>query len=585
MKKNNYNIKRNPPKLSSKDIEQHKDFDALLNQFETSPASNSSTSNTSSGSNIIRPLYIISGAVAAALIGLVVFFNISSPVEPSYDYEKENHAYFASQPYVNPPLNQSVEDIERTFVKHSLNADLGGVYEHGNGSKLYIPPSAFVHQDGRQVSGEVELSYREFHDFVDIFMAGIPMEYDSAGVKYNLESAGMIEVHAQQNGQRLNLAPDKTINVELASSVKYPKHLNVPPGYNIYKLDEENRDWVYQDVDDMELIGDPFWEEVPTEDAVEQKFKTAKDNLAQKEAKALRNIERENPLPQAPKKPNRATSDNYVFDFDFDLADFPELKIYQDVMWQVINEAEFTAQVAETTWEDAKIAKRSDNQFELTLIGGNTSKTLGVRPVLTGKAYNSAMADFNKAHEEYTAIRKEQEQRIEASKAALREQIRAEREMLNFSYEEKIEHLRKNGGSARQLTGAIAEQNIINRFEISSLGIWNVDRPLPPFVMMVKANFTDEEGIPFAYNTAYMVDKSLNTVYKFMTNKNINLRFNQNSDNLMWLVTNEGKIAICKPAEFKKLTTTQKQHTFAFKVLDKKINSKEDIRAVLNFES
>jgi len=78
---------------------------------------------------------------------------------------------------VNPPIPQA----QKVFASYKVDAHKGGVYEYGNGSKITVPARAFVYEDGSEVTGEVELKYREFHDFVDFFLSGIPMEYDSAG--------------------------------------------------------------------------------------------------------------------------------------------------------------------------------------------------------------------------------------------------------------------------------------------------------------------------------------------------------------------------------------------------------------------
>lgn len=45
----------------------------------------------------------------------------------------------------------------------------------------------------------VKITYREFADPIDFFVSGIPMEYDSAGRKYNFESSGMCEINAYKD--------------------------------------------------------------------------------------------------------------------------------------------------------------------------------------------------------------------------------------------------------------------------------------------------------------------------------------------------------------------------------------------------
>ena len=223
MKKDIYNFKINPPQPSSEDIEKHKDFDALLQKFQETPlpAEKEPTRKP-------RVVWLKYAAAAAAVIMLGVF--AQRLLQEGNTLTEEEH--FATLPFINPPLT----NIKPTFASQKVNANQGGVYEYNNGSKLIVPAAAFVSDDGKMVEGDVDIKYREMHDFVDFFLSGIPMTYDSAGTKYILESAGMVEIYAEQNGQRLKMQPGKEIKVELISYINMPR-LNVSPKYNIYKLD------------------------------------------------------------------------------------------------------------------------------------------------------------------------------------------------------------------------------------------------------------------------------------------------------------------------------------------------------------
>ena len=223
--KNNYNIKLNPKQLTSEQIAKHQDFDALLRQFEkggiVEPPAKSAK---------IRPLYYYIGA-AAAMLGLLVYF-----IGSTDNYQQKSEQYFANQEFIQSPI----ETAKAQFASYAFNANQGGVYEYKSGSRLVVPAAAFVNDRGELIEGEVIIKYREFHDFIDFYLSGIPMTYDSAGTIYTLESAGMMEIYAEKDGQKVKVAPGKSIDVELASAINAPKHLNVPPDYNIYKLDSEN---------------------------------------------------------------------------------------------------------------------------------------------------------------------------------------------------------------------------------------------------------------------------------------------------------------------------------------------------------
>ena len=96
-----------------------------------------------------------------------------------------------------------------------------------------------------------------------------------------------------------------------------PPNLNVPPGYNIYKLDEEKRNWVYREVDNMRLIEDrlptetldknnPFY---PAKKELNEKLQTIQVSQENEMAK----VEASLPKPNKPTKPALANPDAYVF--------------------------------------------------------------------------------------------------------------------------------------------------------------------------------------------------------------------------------------------------------------------------------
>jgi len=181
MKKDIYNFKINPPQPSSEQIAKHQDFDALLKQFQETEKVEPKRKS--------RVIWLRYATAAAAAVVLLFFVRGFFSGEKGMTQEE----YFASQPFVNPPL----ENIKPTFTSKKVSANQGGIYEYDNGSKLIVPAAAFVNQNGKIVEGDVNIKFREMHDYVDFFLSGIPMTYDSAGTKYILESAGMVEIYAE----------------------------------------------------------------------------------------------------------------------------------------------------------------------------------------------------------------------------------------------------------------------------------------------------------------------------------------------------------------------------------------------------
>jgi len=162
------------------------------------------TPNSVEGTPRYRWIYPVLAMAAAGLVGVVMM--ILNPA-PKADSAAEAKAYFASQPFINPPI----KTLKPTYQEQSVDANKGGTYIYENGSTVVVPPSAFINGQGGLVEGSVEIKYREFHDYVDFFISGIPMDYDSMGTRYQLESAGMVEIYAEQNGERLKMNPSTSI--------------------------------------------------------------------------------------------------------------------------------------------------------------------------------------------------------------------------------------------------------------------------------------------------------------------------------------------------------------------------------------
>lgn len=571
--KQNYNFNKNYKPPSSESIAKHQDFDALLNKFEAAnptPTQEATPTITAAAPKSNFKLLPIIGALAmaAALIGWFVFINTGKSLE---EYHKLNRAHFAQSKFINPPF-ENVASAQ--FVSTKINANQGGVYEHETGSRLHIPSAAFIDKDGNAVQGEVDILYREFHDYVDFFIAGIPMTYDSAGVQYTLESAGMIEVYAEQNGKRVRMAPGKNLDVELISHVKMPQSLNIPPSYNIYRLDEEKRNWVFTEVDNIQLV-----EKESIALPAKQEFEAELASIKKVKEEELQKIETKIPLPQSPTKPKKTNGSNSVFDLDF--KDNVELAgLYKNSLWQVSPRSNIKANEIMKNVENADIKKISSSEFEITFTAGNKQQIVLVNPVLTGADYENALADFNRQMQEFQRLKAKRDAQLAAEKAALEEKIAQQKAMANKSYEEKLAILNKAGNTHGAIDLTI-QRKVINRFKATTLGIWNCDRPLPPDIQLLAASFVTDSGKKIENRTAYMIDNSLNTVNRFLATDDARLAINRNSQQLLWVVTSDNKIAVYRAADFDQIPQNENKHTFVLRVIDKELKDASDIREVL----
>ena len=184
------------------------------------------------------------------------------------------------------------------------------------------------------MKGEVELRYREFHDAVDFFVSGIPMTYDSAGVKYQFESAGMMEMLAYQNGRQINMAKGKSINVEMASNYKGTE-------YNLYKLDTLHNNWSCLGKDKVvseskaiaktDSVKRPSLQQTPEYKTIE----TKKEAIKKEKETAITALTK----PAAePRKPMQVNKEKHTFDIAVEPKEFPELAVYKGVLFEIGDE-------------------------------------------------------------------------------------------------------------------------------------------------------------------------------------------------------------------------------------------------------
>ena len=110
------------------------------------------------------------------------------------------------------PLEEQI-----TFNTKTFDADSGIVFHQPTGTHIVIPARVLVDKEGREVTGDVELKFREFQNANEIFLSGIPMQLGENREKY-MSSGGMMELRVEQNGEELVLRNGEEVQVELANA-------------------------------------------------------------------------------------------------------------------------------------------------------------------------------------------------------------------------------------------------------------------------------------------------------------------------------------------------------------------------------
>ncbi|MCB0684680.1 MAG: hypothetical protein KDC32_27750 [Saprospiraceae bacterium] len=567
--KKNYDFRINPKPLSSEEIRQHQDFDALLRQLEE-------VQPVRRPARLRRLLYVASTAAAACLAGWLIFNQVF--IGPPYSERAER--FFAERPFLSEPLAGAVE---ADFASYRVDANQGGVFEYRNGSRLFVPAAAFEDLDGKVVEGEVNIRYREMHDYIDFFLSDIPMAYDSTGRNYVLESAGMMEIYAEQNGQRVRMRPGKTIDVELVSEIDIP-NINVPPRYSVYRLDTLSRKWVYEDVDRLEILeanfhlvdpGHPFYE-------TQAQFRQYLSEIEAAEELAREQMEASFPLPAKPIRPVQYNPAGFVFDFSFSEQAGGATHPYAGALWQLSPDETATEETLNRSWSDMRLQRLNNLGYELTLIDGDKQVVVKVQPVLSGADYQRALETYNRELEIYEQLVAEREATLTTRFDSLQTEFLLRRQSLSDEFQRQYLAYLESG---RQPTGLewATRRKVINRFKADRFGIWNCSRPLPEQTGRVKGHLVDQDGRPFEGEVAYLVDRRRNSVSRIYVDARTELHFDANSDNLLWLVTDDQKLAVFRPADFREVPPGSDEFTFVLQIVDRPIGSEAELREILYF--
>lgn len=557
----------NRPEISSEEILKRKDFNSVLK--------NTTIPNKPFFKN---PWFLSGAVVVAAVVASVLLINNkqsatgnlksadnSDSISLADFYKREE-----SKPCINPPLKNI--NIEYTIYK--VEAEKGATLNFKTGSKLIIPKNSFADENGNLLKGEIELRYREFHNPVDFFVSGIPMTYDSAGVKYQFESAGMMEMLAYQNGKQVQMAKDKSINVEMASDYKGTE-------YNLYKLDTLHNNWSC-------LGKDKVVEELNTATVAAKKISEVKQTPEYKSIETKREAvknEKETALSVLPKpvsepiKPAQVNKLKHTFDIAVEANEFPELAIYKGVLFEIGDENKnFNTTLYNITWDDATL-KEGNNKgknYLLTLKKGTKKYELIVYPVFEGKNYETALKEYKDKYVKYSSIiekRKAEEKRIEEEYQAKLLALKKQQDELMLKWKEE---------QANQFKQMDTQEKVKRMFAINSFGVYNSDcgKNYPQGVLCT-ANLIKDKNVNLLCYDVFLVDKSRNALFTYYKNPITQFSFNPESTNMLWTVE-DGVLYKLKPEQFKDIKGGGMSQLKLNRV-DQKLSTVEDVKACLAF--
>ncbi|MFI5149119.1 MAG: hypothetical protein ACHQRM_05255 [Bacteroidia bacterium] len=543
------NIDREP--LTPEEIRGRKDFNAVLKQYQQSPAQAGSAT---------KPFFKSTGFLASGVlvvctaVSVFMYSIYHSKSESKANVEKSvlkpeqnsNLTYLpAATGNLKMKISPPIKKLDIPYQHYQVDAAQGGEFKTQKGSRIRVPKQAFADANGKALNGQVELRFREFHDPVDFFLCGIPMCYDSAGVRYQFESAGMIELLGFKDGKPVYILPGKKVEIELDS------RRTGGTAYNIYRFDTATCNWEYLGKDKL------------ARQAVSEATGRASDSVSDQarinalpEIKAIdAQIEQvrtdcEKQLQQLPKnpaepsKPVKATASRKHFNIDVKASEFPELVQYKSSDWEVDPaNKKVSDEIFDMTWEDAKLSEGTKKgvNYYLTLSGNNKTIKLLVDPVFEGKNYDKAMADFNSKFKIYESGRQDRlakEQKIKMF----------EDSMVTATVEKRKELLAARNFEMNKTA------SLVSCFSISGFGVYNCDAPCYyPKGMVTPIRLVDASGNLLPCRDAYLVDNSKNSLFTYYGAEIPAFRFNPQAKNLLWTMAN-GKLYLLRNKQFSTIT-------------------------------
>jgi hypothetical protein len=525
----NYQINRNKTPLTPDDVQKGQNFDQFMQAYKAGvkPWYKTNTFYTSAA---------VLGIVA--VVTTVVVVNTSNPTEN------------AQNPFVNAPFaNLDVKD-----TAYTVDAANGGEFLYGTGSLIRVPEGAFLDSAGNLVTGNIQLHYREFHDPASIFLAGIPMTYDSAGVQYHFESAGMFEITATLNGKPLKANPAQAIRIAMASNTSEDK-------FNVYYLDTAKRNWTFIARDKAVNV------------AMEMDSSALKDTaVAAIASTAL----------LAPVKPLRADKARPSFAISFDPAEFPELNLYKGVRFEVDEKkTPYDRNDRKVEWEDAQILRNKDGQsYTVTFTKGENVRPYQTYIVFGDADYGQATKTYDQRYKEYEAALKQKQAKEEKKHDGFFARLMnadARRIFVNDSVLRRALSMRRLGGESEQ------ENMVMREFVVKDFGIWNSDCPssLPQGAEMFVKLLDSRTGKEMELSHIYLVEKNKNAIFTYYASSLANFKFNPDSDNLLWAITSDGKLAVVGEEDFKKIDPKKKEVKLTMQVLTTSVANQAEVQAAL----
>jgi Leucine-rich repeat (LRR) protein len=416
-----------------------------------------------------------------------------------------------------------------------------------NNTTIKIPANAFLDDKGNVIQKEVQVSYREFQNPLQTYLADIPMKYDSGGVANVFESAGMFELTASSEGKEVFANPDNPIIVDLTTT-------QTDNDYNLYSLDTTSSRWSYEGTSNLSVTQSSLFKDTASFPLFQRTINKPRLtypntylNIDHKTKKSIRN--RVNYI-----QPWTNTSYGSELKMPTPFKNNTEFLYYNDKQARIIKKelSKFNKQSGfsnsrkhtETQRDfidwDFSVNRQLDC-FDITLIYLDTVVIVPVKIPANHSSYEKEQKHYQNYWKKHLKSAREANKKNEKIIEAYEIELNAYEDELAI-YESKL----------RNWTSAAASSNRnYRRIRLPSLGIFNCDRLRSitiPAIIAIK--ILNKAGEVFKAKEFLVIDYSRNASQTFTNNR---LRYERNSDIAIVAFGDDNQVAFVNHHQFEKL--------------------------------
>lgn len=561
----NFKIKLDRPTVSSEEIASKQNFDHVLSSF-----------NQASPPAYKNPWFW--GSAGLASIGLTTVISLNALTINKETNEKNITLKDSSLPPDTECIKPPVKGENEEFKTYQVDPRKDEIITLESGTTIEIDKGSLL---AKNTNEKVEIKVREFHDQSSIFISGIPMDYKQNA----FESAGMIEIRGEQNGENVVINPDKAIEVNLLT------HQN-PIDFDFWKLNEGEQEWEKYPA---KLVSD---NQPKTSNSLPQLDRKIQEKTTQITSKSEAISSLSKPSVTEYKIPKKSAQN---FDIDFNKYDFPELSAFKNIIFEVTSHGGQDPDFNENTdkiWSNMELSKKGD-QYRVTFTNSSEKYAVDVRPILQGKELKKAQEAMDAALEDYQKTKTElenQKKELEKQRLILEQQWKEEKKrLLEISQQEIIKQQKLNReleeNAQKQLTlsrkinteiNKIATFNGSANFRIQEWGVYNCDKPRAyPQPMKNEIAFLWEGGghAQFLEIFVFNMDKKNRYTYGTPNMPISNLGFHKNDDLVLIAIDAEGNLGYL---ELKKDQQVREFEKIIFKRKNQSIKTVDLLKRLLD---